>query len=335
MKIIVFISLLMGCYAVNANAGLFKKYEWEQWEVKGKFNAYGSEWTMEERIQSVNYSPWHISRWFIWQNYSARSGDEKHLINRSLNFDQNIVSLVFFPQKNGSYKSLLNRPFIGGSGRVNYFGAFGVYEENGVLKVWLNPSPESNSLLPPYTDCGFLTGKEKIAYVTDRRHEPETYYGEFNPKTQKFYIKYSSAPIQSIYRAEWGAPPSIGWQTDRDWYKRMYGEKELEKHKNEAFYFNKVEEEARIPLVCNVENFVQARQAYTEYINTIWKPEFDKLFSMLSDHEKATFRREDCDGIGLNYRFGCKQINRYGLGKTESAVVLPKGVKPPRIEDAP
>lgn len=168
--------------------------------------AYDGSWLLMERVQSVNYSPWHVSRWFIWKNYSAYSGRELKVINTSSGLNDNILNLIVFPQKNGSLEPLLKKPFINKYGSVDYYGAYGIYEKNGSLWVWLEPTSETatKQAIPPYTDCGFLTAKEKIAYATDRRHEPEVYHGEFDLKARKFVMRYVSAPIQFVYWAEWG-----------------------------------------------------------------------------------------------------------------------------------
>lgn len=334
-------SFFLLALSANSQAGLFKSYDWSGWEVKKSFKVYGSEWVIEERTQGVNYSPWHISRWFIWQNYSANSGVEKHLVNKALGFNENILALIVFPQKDGSYKPLLRKPFLDKEGSIDYYGGYGIYEEDGTLKVWLNPSSETGTdrLLPPYTDCGFLTAKEKVAYAADRRHEPEVYYGEFDPKAQKFYMRHVSAPIQYVYWSEWGsitAPflknrnqyrrPSVWDATNK---KYVPGAPEV---RPKYTYLGRVEDEAKFPIVCNPDDLAKAKNIFKAYLKDIWQPAIDKELSMMSEHEKATFKREDCDGVGLNYDFGCKQIDDHS--RTDGRKnVFPERIKPPRVKD--
>lgn len=64
------------------------------------------------------------------------------------------------------------------------------------------------------------------------------------------------------------------------------------------------------------------------------QPVIDKRLDRMSEHEKATFRPEDCDGIGLNYDFGCKQIDNYGYNDDRKNR-FPKKTKPPRVEEKP
>lgn len=335
--------LSISVLSMNCQAGWFYSYEWGNWETKKNIKAYGLEWTVEERVQGVSYSPWHISRWFIWQNYSGYHGTEKHLINRTLGFNENILDLIFFPQKDGSYKPLLEKPFLDKKGGIDYYGSYGIYEENGSIWVWLHPDSETGTdrLLPPYTDCGFLTAKEKIAYAADRRHEPEVYHGEFDLNTRKFYIRYASAPIQYVYWSEWGGVTSP-FMDNRSYYRkpsvwdatqRRYVPGDLEA-RPEYVFLGGVESKAVLPIICTVGDFIKAKNSFQSYLRDIWQPAIDTELSRMSEHEKATFKREDCDGTGLNYDFGCRQIENYGRNDgTKNR--FPKKIKPPRVEDRP
>lgn len=327
----------------HGHAEALKNYRWGGWEVKKKLNAHDSSWVIKERVQGVSYSPWHISRWLIWQNYSGYSGSEIHLVNEPLGFDENILELIFFPQKDGSYKPLLNKPFINKHGRVDYHGAVGVYEKDGALQIWLNPDSETGTHrpLPPYTDCGFLTAKEKVAYATDRRHEPEVYHGEFDPKTRKFHILYTSAPIQYVYWSEWGSMTSPFLEDRSQYRKPSVWDDATKKYvpgalevRPEYVYLGKVENVARLPVICNEDDYIKAKSRFQLYLKNIWQPAIERESSRMSGHEKATLRREECNGIGLNYDFGCKQIDDYGRNDG-SKNVFPKDVKLPRVEERP
>lgn len=345
MKVLL-VSVLITC-SINAYAGFFEyfeKHDWSDWETKENVTAYGSEWEFRERVQGSIHPSWHISRWIPSHGLEGYSGTEKRLINKTLGFDENILDLIRFPQKDGSYKPLLKKPFLNRYGRIDYRGSVGVYERDGVLTAYVEPDTEvgTDRLLPPYTDCGFLTAKQKIAYVTDRRHEPEVYRGEFDPKTQKFYMRHVSAPIQYVYYAEWEAmQPSIRTSdlkpgVDRaDFVVGLSYSSDLKvEYKNKRLYLAQKEEKVNIPLICTPHDFELAKQAYQNYLNTTWKKQIDKEVSVLTEHEKATLVREDCDGIGLNYSFGCQQIDNYGYNDGNKNV-FPKGTKPPRVVDNP
>lgn len=335
-------SLLL-IFSAGCQAGLFKSYDWSDWRERERIEAYGYEWMIEERVQGVSYSPWHPSRWLIWQNYSGYSGTETHLVNNRIGFNENVLDLIFFPQKDGRYKSLLKKPFLDNKGRIDYYGSYGVYEVNGALWVWLEPDSETGAdyLMPPYTDCGFLSAKEKVVYATDRRHEPEVYYGEFDPDTRKFYIRYTSAPIQYVYWSEWGGltspflenrnyyrKPSV-WDTDKKRY--VPGALEV---RPEYVFLGSVVDKARIPLICNEDDFKNAKDRFQSYVRDIWQLAIDKELGRMSEHERATLKREDCDGIGLNYDFGCKQIDNYGRNDGRKNL-LPKEIRPARVENGP
>lgn len=342
MKLTVCI-LFLSVSSINCQAGIFKDYKWGSWNSKEILRAYDSEWLVQERSQILIYSPWHISRWFIWQNYRQDNGKEVHLVNEQLGFNENVLDLIAFPQKDGSYKSLLKKTFLDREGSIDYYGSYGIYEENGSLWVWLHPDSETatDHLLPPYTDCGFLTAKEKVAYAADRRHEPEVYHGEFDLNARKFYIRYASAPIQYVYWSEWGGMTSP-FMENRSYYRkpsvwdatqRRYVPGDLEA-KPEYVFLGGVESKAVLPIVCSAGDFLNAKSSFQSYLRDIWQPAMDKELSRMSEHEKATFKREDCDGAGLNYDFGCKQIENYGRNDgTKNR--FPKRIKPPRIEDRP
>lgn len=343
MKISAYGFLLLALSA-NSQAGFFKSYDWNDWQIKKTFKVYDSEWVIETRVQSVSYSPLHFSRWFIWQNYSQNNGHEMHLVNKELGFNKNILDLIFFPQKDGSYKPLLKRPFLDKNGSIDYYGSYGVYEKNGALEVWLNPNSEigTDRLLSPYTDCGYLTANEKVVYVTDRRHEPEVYYGELDLKTKKFYMRYTSAPIKYVYWSEWGSM-TAPFLEDRNQYRgppiwdaanKKYAPGALEVRPKYAF-LSRVEDEARLPIICGEAEFTEAKEKFKSYLNNIWQPALDKELGRMSDHEMATLRREDCAGIGLNYTFGCAQINNYRLNDSNIKNIFPEGVKQPLTKSKP
>lgn len=345
MKKILVGMLCLFLYSSASSGALFDTYSWEDWKVKKVIKAYDNTWEIHKRVQGINYGS--LTMRGLMNRGSGLAGEEYRLVSPALGFNENIVSLIFFPQKNGSYKPLLTRPFTGERGKSHYFGTFGVYEKDGTLRVWLEPDSETGTdrLLSPYTDCGFLTAQEKVAYVTDRRHEPETYYGEFDPKTRKFYIKSSSAPIPSVYWSEWGGNPvdlSYPMEIARDKYRKPFVWDEVKKNyvdgalevRPKYVYLGLVEENVKLPLICKPEDFTQARESFRTYLKEIKQPALDKELSRMSEHEKATFKREDCDGLGLNYEFGCKQIDDYGRNDG-SKNIFPKKVKPPRVVDVP
>lgn len=326
----------------NSWAGLFYDYWWSAWESKKLLDVYGSTWEIQERTQIVRYSPLHISRWFIWQNYSGHHGTEQHLVNQKLNFNENILDLVMFPQRDGSYKTLLRRPFLDKEGGIDYNGSYGVYEKNGSLWIWLTPNSETgtDSLFSPYTNCGFLTGKGMVAYASDRRHEPEIYRGQFDPKTRKFYIRYTSAPIKYVYWSEWEGLTSPFLES-RDFYKTRVNDKEIKiimpgniVTKPRYAFLAMVENKISLPLICNKDDFIKAKDEFESYLKDIRQPVIDRELSRMSAHEKSTFRQEDCDGIGLNYAFGCKQIDNYERADGNKNI-MPKKVKPPIVRDEP
>lgn len=331
MRYIILCGLLISthCYA------WLKSYDWSEWETKKVYEAYGSTWELKERIQGVTYSSWHIARWGNYEK-TGFAGQENHLVNKKLGIDEDYGDIILFPQKDGSYKKMGRRQTEGEN--VNYPSSVFIYKRNSNLfaQIITDSGRDGKDL---YSDCGYLTAKEKVAYLKEGSQQPEYYFGEFDPKTNKFYMKYVSAPIQYVYWSEWGSSP-VPLLENRHYYKgfmdidiKYKSKKNHPEYIPEWSYLGMVEGKKAIPIICNINDFETAKSVYHDYLRDLWQPQIDKELAMLSEHETATLKREECDGIGLNYLDGCKQVNDFQgrLAKWGK----PKKVEEPRIEDKP
>lgn len=328
MVIFVFILFISGC------SELLRTYSWTSFKTTEKIKADNGPWEIQERIQTSTDSQWDIARIIIGTNWGGKSGEEKRLVNKAYHFNENILSLIYFPQKDGSYEPLLKKPYLTKKGRINYQNEVYVYQKKDELWVTVSPCCTNDKSTRPYTNCGFLTGNQKVAYLSHKDQEPEHYYGKFDLKDRKFYISRSNMPITYFYRAEWeGSPVTI--IKDQELRKFSPGfytvEEQKIKYKNYPAFISTEYKYRTMPLICKAEDFEQAKIDYQNYLEKIYQPDLDKYISYLSEHEKATLKREECDGPGLNEHYGCSQGKELDIWTYGD----PKKLPPPRIVDTP
>lgn len=286
--VLIIASLQVGCQDINKTYHS-KPITWPIGE------AYGYHW--DNRMEE--WSRLYKIRVFGDRDYVQK--EKQILVNEELGIEDDLADAIVFPQRDGSFKPLGKHRFFYSDmvrDTSRYNADFKLEIENNELVLEVRPREEySGRYWPTYTNCGYLTGRNEIAYVHHFWDQPKVYYGKYDLEIKKFIITHAEAPQRFIYRAHW----------DRDGWDISPGADDYKlKHKNEARGFVLIR--GKIQIICNESEYKQAKNEYQTIMDSDFaKKEWESQLRLMPEVRK-TLTREHCDGTGIRYPDNCKQL---------------------------
>ena len=288
MGVIFLLTILAGCQ--DASEVYYSKPV--SWPIG---DAYGYHWDGEVEEWSRMY------RIRIFGDRDYVQAEKIFLLNNELGIKDDLANIVIFPQRDGSFKTIGKHRLFDSNIVSNtsiYNADFNIEIENNELLIEVTPREEYSGLFwQTYTNCGYLTGRNEIAYINSFWDQPKSYYGKYDIKTKKFIINQVGAPQKYIYRARWGGSEWDG-SSDNVYFKKN--------HINEprAFVFNN----EKIGIICNEDQYFRVKNEYIYSIESILlKKERGKILQ-LAPEVRASLRRENCDGTGIRFPDDCLQL---------------------------
>lgn len=256
-------------------------------------DAYGYHWEGEVEEWSRMYK----IRVFGDRDYVQ--AEKIFLSNNKLGIKEDLADIIIFPQRDGSFKAIGKHRIFDSditSDTSIYSADFDIKVENNELLIEVTPREEYSGLFwQTYTNCGYLTGHNEVAYINNFLDQPKSYYGKYDIKINKFVISKVDAPLKYIYRARWDRSE---WDDSGSYSKK--------KHINEAraLVFNN----EKIGIICNEDQYFKAKDEYKNSLDSIFLKKERAKISRLAPEIRASLRRENCDGTGIRFPDDCLQL---------------------------